>query len=129
MANTHTNNIIAKTSSGTQAYRASLLHFTNDPAFHQQAYTWHEDGLLIIQEGKVLAVGDYAALKNILADKINDLINHDFNQLIQILYRIDVSEKKLKITLQENKNEDALKFINQSLIFFTHRHYQTFHFG
>ena len=70
MANTHTNNIIAKTSSGTQAYRASLLHFTNDPAFHQQAYTWHEDGLLIIQEGKVLAVGDYAALKNILADTV-----------------------------------------------------------
>ncbi len=51
-----------------QAYRASLLHFRNDPAFHPNAYAWHEDGLLIIQDGKVLAVGDYAQLKNSLPE-------------------------------------------------------------
>ena len=76
MANTHTNNNDAQTSSGTQAYRASLLHFTNDPAFHQQAYTWHEDGLLIIQNGKVLASGDYAALKNRLSEAVTI---HDYS--------------------------------------------------
>ena len=46
-----------------QAYRASLLHFTADPALHEQAYDWHEDGLLIIADGKVVAAGDYAKLK------------------------------------------------------------------
>ena len=46
-----------------QAYRASLLHFHADPAFHAQAYEWHEDGLLIVENGKVLAAGDYAVLR------------------------------------------------------------------
>ena len=64
MANTHANNINAISVSGIQAYRSSILYFTNDPAFHQQAYAWHEDGLLIIEDGKVLAAGDYTALKN-----------------------------------------------------------------
>ncbi|MFA9217664.1 MAG: guanine deaminase [Sphingomonadaceae bacterium] len=45
-----------------QAYRASLLHFHADPAFHAQAYGWHEDGLLIVDQGRVQAAGDYAAL-------------------------------------------------------------------
>ena len=55
---------------GLQAYRASLLHFTNDPAFHLQAYAWHEDGLLIVNAGKVQAAGDYAQLKNSLPEDI-----------------------------------------------------------
>ncbi|MDC8757121.1 guanine deaminase [Janthinobacterium fluminis] len=45
-----------------QAYRASLLHFHADPAFSEQAHAWHEDGLLIIADGKVQAAGDYAQL-------------------------------------------------------------------
>jgi hypothetical protein len=42
-------------------------------------------------------------LKNILAAKINHLINHDFEKLVRILYRMDVSEKRLKQNLQEQK--------------------------
>lgn len=45
-----------------QAYRASLLHFHADPAFSEQAHAWHEDGLLIVENGKVKVAGDYAAL-------------------------------------------------------------------
>jgi guanine deaminase len=45
-----------------QAYRASLLHFLADPAFSDQSHDWHEDGLLIVADGKVQAAGDYAAL-------------------------------------------------------------------
>ena len=45
-----------------QAYRASLLHFHADPAFHDNAYSWHEDGLLVVADGKVRAAGDYASL-------------------------------------------------------------------
>ncbi len=47
----------------------------------------------------------------LLADKINDLILHDFNKLISALYRADISEKKLNSLLAENKNEDAGKLI------------------
>ncbi len=45
-----------------QAYRASLLHFHADPAFDEHAYAWHEDGLLVVEAGKVKAAGDYAQL-------------------------------------------------------------------
>ncbi|WP_295990704.1 guanine deaminase [Rugamonas sp.] len=45
-----------------QAYRASLLHFHADPAFDAHAHDWHEDGLLIVADGKVRAAGDYATL-------------------------------------------------------------------
>ena len=46
-----------------QAYRASLLHFHADPAFVEQAYSWHTDGLLVIEDGRVKAAGDYAQLR------------------------------------------------------------------
>ena len=42
---------------------------------------------------------------------INDCIQHDFKKLVQLLYRIDVSEEKLKYILQLNPNEDAAKLI------------------
>ena len=42
---------------------------------------------------------------------INECIKHDFNKLVQLLYRIDVSEEKLKYILQLNPNEDAAKLI------------------
>jgi guanine deaminase len=45
-----------------QAYRGSLLHFLADPAFSDQSHAWHEDGLLIVADGKVQAAGDYAKL-------------------------------------------------------------------
>lgn len=45
-----------------QAYRASLLHFRADPAFDDQAALWHEDGLLVVEDGRIKAAGDHAAL-------------------------------------------------------------------
>lgn len=42
-----------------------------------------------------------------LAIFINDLIEKDFSRLVQILYRLDVSEDKLKTVLQENPTGDA----------------------
>ncbi|KQQ91733.1 guanine deaminase [Massilia sp. Leaf139] len=45
-----------------QAYRASLLHFHADPAFSADAYSWFEDGLLVVEDGRVKAAGDYAQL-------------------------------------------------------------------
>jgi len=42
---------------------------------------------------------------------INELIKNDFSKLVQLLYRIDVSEAKLKYILQAHPNEDAGKLI------------------
>ena len=52
----------------------------------------------------------------LLAEKINYLIVNDFNKLIQILYRADISEQKLKGMLAENKTEDAGKLIGDLFV-------------
>jgi guanine deaminase len=45
-----------------QAYRAGLLTFHADPASSDNAHRWHEDGLLLVVDGKIQAVGDWAIL-------------------------------------------------------------------
>ena len=63
-----------------QAYRASLLHFHADPAFDSDAHAWHEDGLLVVENGRVKAAGDYAALVATLPPGVSP---HDYRgQLI-----------------------------------------------
>ena len=47
---------------------------------------------------------------------INECIKSDFPKLVQLLYRIDVSEKKLKTILQENKDQDACKLIAEVIL-------------
>lgn len=58
-----------------QAYRAGILHFTADPAFNDHAYAWHEDGLLIVRDGRVQAAGDYAQLRAVVP---HDVQVHDY---------------------------------------------------
>src|SRR5437867_4331525 len=55
-----------------QAYRASLLHFHADPAFHAQAYEWHEYGLLIVDNGKVLAASERRNLRMVAGKVMMD---------------------------------------------------------
>ena len=50
---------------------------------------------------------DEKLIRQILANKINDLLNTDFQKLISILYRVDVNETKLKSLLKENPGTDA----------------------
>ncbi len=59
---------------------------------------------------------DLEEMRKRLAVHINHLIQHDFQKLIFILYRIDVSEKKLKTLLQDNVGEDAGGLIASLLI-------------
>lgn len=46
-----------------------------------------------------------------LAAQINHLIQADFHRLIASLYRLDISEPKLKQTLEENADKDAGELI------------------
>jgi hypothetical protein len=50
-------------------------------------------------------------LELVLADRINTMITTDFNGLISLLYRIDISETKLKQLLRENAGTDAGKLV------------------
>jgi hypothetical protein len=65
---------------------------------------------------EVIACNDIAVLNDEfivqqLSDYINQLILANFERLVQLLYRIDVSEAKLKYLLKENPNEDAGRII------------------
>lgn len=55
-------------------------------------------------------------LKKQLAAYLNDLLLHNFDRLVQILYRVDVSEQKLKGVLSENKTTDAGELIAEVII-------------
>ena len=61
-------------------------------------------------------VNDHANTKQILIEKINDLINNDFQKLVSILYRMDVSEIKLKQLLNENAGTNAAIIIVELMI-------------
>ena len=53
---------------------------------------------------------------NKLSVYINTLLLHDFDKLISVLYRIDVSETKLKLLLKNNPGKDASLIIATELL-------------
>jgi hypothetical protein len=46
-------------------------------------------------------------LEDLLAGTLNEWIRTDFNRLVQFLYRIDISEARLRLLLDENTEEDT----------------------
>ncbi len=51
-----------------------------------------------------------------LVDAINHLIVHDFEQLVSLLYRIDVNEAKIKLLLQNNPDTNAAELMADAII-------------
>jgi guanine deaminase len=56
-----------------QAYRASIFHLEDDPtttpkAMGGEAHAFHEDGLLLVEDGRVVACGAYVHLADELGD-------------------------------------------------------------
>lgn len=68
-----------------------------------------ELGIILKEQGHSLG-------KQLLAEKINELINNDFQKLVSILYRMDVSEIKLKQLLTENPGTNAAVIIADLMI-------------
>ncbi len=58
-------------------------------------------------EEQMLEVTSAEAFKNSLAEMIAFLIDHNFEKLLWILYRIDVDEEKAKTLLGKHLPEDA----------------------
>lgn len=56
------------------AFRSQLLTFNGDPAQSSQAAIHETDGLLIVDDGKVVAAGPYARIAPMLA---RDAVVHD----------------------------------------------------
>ncbi|MEO6730507.1 MAG: hypothetical protein ABIN01_04775 [Ferruginibacter sp.] len=72
-----------------------------------------------INKSMAIALPDQITLDELqiqLSAYINQLIQTDFQKLITILYRVDVSEPKLKKLLKEHPAEDAGKIIAALII-------------
>ena len=63
----------------------------------------------LLQQLVTLKENDIAVedLRKKLSELINDLINTNFEKLVQLLYRVDIDEIKLKTILQEYPGHDA----------------------
>lgn len=59
---------------------------------------------------------DEKELHKLLSEYINQLIQNDFQKLVQLLYRIDVNEIRLRLVLKENKDKDAAPVIANLII-------------
>lgn len=63
----------------------------------------------------VAGIAFHAAVR-ILAGRINDMLLTDFERLVQLLYRLDISENKLRNVLKENQDRDAGLLIAELMI-------------
>ncbi len=54
--------------------------------------------------------------KKALAAYLNHLLLNDFSALVQALYRVDVSEQKVKAVLKENPQADAGNLLAELLV-------------
>ncbi|MFP3616741.1 guanine deaminase, partial [Paraburkholderia sp. SIMBA_050] len=68
------------------AFRSQLLTFNGDPAQSSQAANHETDGLLIVDDGKVVAAGPYARLAPTLA---RDAVVHDLRDKLIVPGFID----------------------------------------
>jgi len=66
-------------SASKKAYRASIVHSLGDPAevAVEDSYAYFEDGLMIVEDGKIAAVGHAADLLKTLADDVQVLTYKD----------------------------------------------------
>jgi len=63
------------------------------------------------QFGVPANIADAPQLVDALAAAINLLILHQYDRLIQLLYRMDISEKRLTTLLQQHPQTDAGRII------------------
>lgn len=72
--------------------------------------------LVLTKEMGLTLSKDHRQNRQLLIDQINELLVNDFQQLVSILYRMDVSEPKLKLLLKENPDTDAARLIADLMI-------------
>ena len=59
---------------------------------------------------------DFEQIQRLLSETVNQLILTDLQRLINLLYRIDISEVRLRQLMKENTDQDAGKIIADLII-------------
>ena len=79
----------------------------------------HTDLISDINQSLEISLPDTISLEELkqkLSLHINHLINHDFEKLVSILYRVDVNEKKIRQLLEQKEGENAAGLIADLII-------------
>lgn len=83
-----------------------------DPAtFQETALQLSEDASLAIEPGIT-----YDQLEALLAEQLEQMISRDFQQFVLLLYKVDVSEHKIRAVLESDISPDAYRKIAALLI-------------
>src|SRR5215210_4343060 len=71
---------------------------------------------MLVKLSRQLTVLEQADVRQALIGQLNYLLLNDFNRLVQLLYRVDVDEEKMKKLLQDQPQTDAAVLIADLLI-------------
>lgn len=93
----------------TTAYRGSLLDYTGDPTADPSAVRFVEDGLLVVNDGRVVDRGDYAALRAAHPDA--DLVDYRGRVILPGL--IDAHVHYPQTTMIASYGEQLLTWLEQ----------------
>lgn len=63
-----------------------------------------------------LVLQEHEDLHSVLTNYLEDLITNDFPKLVNLLYRIDVDEDKLKLLLKQHPSENAAAIMADMII-------------
>lgn len=72
--------------------------------------------LLVEPTNELDTLNNLETLKEWLIENISWLIDNDFERLLTILYRIDVSELRLKRLIEQNEGENAAEVIAELML-------------
>ena len=79
----------------------------------------HTDLISYINQSLEISLPDTISLEELkqkMALHINHCINHDFEKLVSLLYRIDVNENKMRQLLEQKEGENAAGLIADMII-------------
>src|SRR5688572_24032263 len=77
---------------------------------------WQDIDHFLLQLNDKVSLLEKQKLREQLVFFINHLLLNDFNKLVNILYRVDVNEQKMKTLLAEQPETDAAEIITDLLI-------------
>ena len=72
--------------------------------------------LQLTDNDEIMDIVDLEGLRKRLSQVVAHLLDHDFNRLLNILYRIDISEQKLKEVLSDDRLDNISLAITDMII-------------
>jgi len=67
-------------------------------------------------QNEISSANPFEKIRQLLIDKISYLLDHNFEKLLQILYRIDVSEEKAKAALAAFSGNNPAEMLTDLII-------------